>query len=238
MVRVEEARLPPATSCCWRGWTRGEKLDEGEMRDVDYEPDAAPDGDQEQGASDEPATRHILTRRRLLFSGLGLGVFLLVVAGGVAGYLAHTNKQRADQWADHAFLLQENLDSLEEELEERTGDLNERTDDLNAMASKVQQAETAIARSEADVRSLEKRQRRLANEKAQVEDARAELAVQTGSLEDVASAYIDCKSGLIELLNYILADDYATANAVVASVDGDCAYADDSLSGYLARYGG
>ena len=192
--------------------------------------------DQEPAA--EPSTRHFLSRRRLIISGLCLAVFMLVAAGGVAGYLAHTNKQRADQWADHAFLLQEDLDSLEEELEERTGDLNQRTEDLNAMASKVQQAETAITRSEADVRSLEKRQRRLANEKAQVEDARAELAVQTGALEDVASAYIDCKSGLIELLNYILADDYATANAIVASVDGDCAYADDSLSGYLARYGG
>jgi septal ring factor EnvC (AmiA/AmiB activator) len=206
------------------------------MRDVNHDPDPVLGVDQEPAA--EPSTRRFLSRRRLIISGLCLAVFMLVAAGGVAGYLAHSNKQRADQWADHAFLLQENLGSLEAELEERTGDLNQRTEDLNAMASKVQEAETAITRSEADVRSLEKRQRRLANEKAQVEDARAELAVQTGALEDVASAYIDCKSGLIELLNYILADDYATANAIVASVDGDCAHADDSLSGYLARYGG
>ena len=208
------------------------------MQDVNHEPEPALDVDQEPTAPAEPATRRVLTRRWLIVSGLCLGVFLLVAAGGMAGYLAHSNKQRADQWADHASLLQEDLDSLEAELGARTDDLNQRTEDLNAMASKVQQAETAIARSEADVRSLERRQRRLANEKAQVEDARAELAVQTGALEDVASAYIDCKSGLIELLNYILADDYATANAVVASVDSDCAYADDSLSGYLARYGG
>jgi hypothetical protein len=222
----------------WHHPSRGEKLQDGEMHDVDHEPDPLPDPNQESPAPLGETTDGFLTRRRLVIGGLGIGVLFLVAMGGLAGYLAYSNKDRADRWVNHASLLQENLDSLEAELKERTDDLNQRTEDLNAMASKVQLAETAIARSEADVRSLEQRQRRLANEKAQVEDARAELAVQTAALEDVASAYVDCNSGLLELLNYIVVDDYASVNAVAPSVDADCAYANDSLSGYLALYGG
>jgi TolA-binding protein len=208
----------------------------GEMHG-DTQPEPVLENDPESGAQPEP-TRRILTRRRLLIGGISVALISLVVVGGLAGYLAYSNKDKADRWMEHASLLQENLNSLEAELEERTDDLNQRTDDLNAMAAKVQQAETAITRSEADVRSLERRQRRLANEKAQVEDARAELAVQTAALEDVASAYVDCNAGLIEFLNYVVADDYITANAIAASVNADCTLAEDSLSSYLVRYGG
>jgi septal ring factor EnvC (AmiA/AmiB activator) len=207
------------------------------MQDDKHPGNPGPDDEREPAGPADSSERRLFTRRRLVVGGLALGVLLLVVAGGTAGYVAHTNKQRADRWVEHASLLQKNVDSLETELAERTDDLNQRTEDLNGMAAKVQLAETAIARSEADVRSLEKRQRRLANEKAQVEDARAALAVQTSALEDVATAYVGCNSGLVELLNYVLADDFTSANAVVASVDADCANASDSLSGYLALYG-
>ena len=112
------------------------------------------------------------------------------------------------------------------------------------MAARVEQAQRAITRSEADVRSLERRQRRLANEKAQVEDARAQLALERDAIAEeadvlgnVAAAFVTCKNGLVELLNYVLADNDGAAAAIVGRVDGDCEVAEGELSSYIAAYG-
>lgn len=176
-------------------------------------------------------------RRRLLFGGLVLAFLLLAGAGATAGYLAWTNKARADDWQARAARLEDNVEALDDVVLARTKDLNERTEDLNRMAAKVQQAEQAIARSEKDVRSLERRQRQLASEKAEVEDARAALALEAAAIEDVASAYIDCKNGLTELLNYVLAEDYLTAGTIAGRVDAECLTAERTLESYLTAYG-
>jgi septal ring factor EnvC (AmiA/AmiB activator) len=177
------------------------------------------------------------TLRRYLVGGLIALLFLLVVASGIVGYLAWTNKTRADDWQARAAELQADVDQLETTLDERTAILNERTDDVNNLASKVADAERAIERSEDDVKRLERRQRQLAAEKARVEDARAALALQTAAIEDVASAYIDCKSGLTEAIGYIAAQNYYALNAIASRVDADCAAADSALQNYVANYG-
>jgi hypothetical protein len=176
-------------------------------------------------------------RKRLLVGGLLLIILLLAGAGAAAGYFAWTNKERADRWEARATSLGANVEALNEVVLGRTEDLNERTEELNRMAAKVEQAERAIARSERDVRSLERRQRQLASEKAEVEDARGALALEAAAIEDVASAYIDCKNGLSELLAYVLAEDFLTASTIVGRVDADCVSADGTLESYLATYG-
>jgi septal ring factor EnvC (AmiA/AmiB activator) len=176
-------------------------------------------------------------RKRLLIAGIVLAFLLLAAAGAGAGYLAFTNDERADRWQARAAALDQNVEALNDVVLERTEDLNERTEELNAMAGKVQRAETAITRSEADVRALERRQRRLANEKAQVEDARARLAVEQEALADVASSFVSCKDGLVELLNYFATDDFSGANAAYNRVASDCENAEQTLASYSATYG-
>jgi septal ring factor EnvC (AmiA/AmiB activator) len=177
-----------------------------------------------------------LRRRRLLFGGIAFAVCLFLIAGSTAGYLAWTNKARADDWQGRAAQLEANVTELEETINERTQELNERTEDLNQMAAKVTAAARAIARSESDVKLLERRQRQLANEKAQVEDARAQLALQTATIEDVASAFITCKDGLTQLLSFVLAQDYFSANSIVGRVRADCDTAEARLDSYFANY--
>ena len=176
-------------------------------------------------------------RRPLLIGALAVVFLLLAAAGAVAGYVAWENRERADRWEARADELEGNMRSLNEILVERSDALNERTEELNAMAATVRRAERAISRSEADVRSLEARQRQLANEKAQVEDARAALAAEAEALEEVASAFITCKNGLVELLNSVLEEDFVTASNISDRVDRQCQTAEGELSAYLAAYG-
>jgi TolA-binding protein len=186
----------------------------------------------------EPPQRTPSRRGRpLLIGALALAFLLVAVAGSVAGYVAWENRERADRWEGRADELERNVRSLNAILVERSDALNERTEELNAMAAKVRRAERAVSRSEADVRSLEDRQRQLANEKAQVEDARAALAAEAKALEDVATAFITCKNGLVELLNSVLEEDFATASSISDRVDGQCETAEGELSAYLAAYG-
>jgi chromosome segregation ATPase len=188
----------------------------------------------------EASPRH---GRRVLVVALGLVLLLLAAAGGVAGYLAWENKSRADRWEARAAELERNVSSLNEVLVERSEALNERTEELNAMAATVRRAERAVTRSEADVRALERRQRELADEKAQVEDARAQLALQREELADralalrrIADALVTCNSGLVQLVNYVLAEDFAAADAIYEGTNADCQAAEDELSAYNAAY--
>jgi septal ring factor EnvC (AmiA/AmiB activator) len=181
--------------------------------------------------------------RRLVPAAVALAVFLLAAAAGVAGYLAWESKSRADRWEARAGELERNVSSLNEVLVERSEALNERTEELNAMAATVRRAERAVSRSEADVRALERRQRELADEKAQVEDARAQLALQREELADralalrgVADALVTCNSGLVQLVNYVLAEDFAAADAIYEGTNADCQAAEDELSAYNAAY--
>lgn len=173
--------------------------------------------------------------RAALFGALAAAV-VLVAALGSAGYLAWTNKDRADRWEERSTALERNVSTLNRLLVDRSNRLDSRTRELNRMAAKVRKQGDALSQSEADVSSLERRQRELANEKAQVEDDRAALTVQASSLEDVAGAFVDCKDGLVDLLGYILDEDYFSARAVLDDVDSDCGYAESALATYDNNY--
>jgi TolA-binding protein len=162
---------------------------------------------------------------------------LAVVAASGASYVAYDNKNRADDWEARAFRLERNTEQLNGLLVERSTQLNERTSELNKLARTVERQQSALTRSESDVESLTRRQQQLAAEKAAVEDERATLQLQASTLDVVASAFVDCKDGLVQLLNYVLAEDFASAGAIVDGVSSDCDLAEASLSDYRARYG-
>ena len=129
----------------------------------------------------------------------------LALAGAMA--LAFSNKSRADRWEDRAFTLERNTEQLNGLLIERSTQLNERTRELNQLAAKVERQQSALTRSESDVASLTRRQRALAAEKAEVEDSRAALQLQSRALNSVATAFVACKDGLVSLLGYVVEGD-------------------------------
>lgn len=175
-------------------------------------------------------------RKWLLRTGVGF-VLVAALAGAVmGGNIAHTNKARADRWASRAHELDRQVGVLNSVVLSRTQSLDARTRELNRMAIKVRNQQSALKRSQADVAGLSRRQRELANEKAQVEDARAQLAVQASAVEDVAQAFIDCKSGLLELLSYVLDEQYLSAQSLAGRVGSDCRYAESLLADYNASY--
>jgi septal ring factor EnvC (AmiA/AmiB activator) len=178
-------------------------------------------------------TTHRYSRHRYVIWSAVCLAFAFMAA---LAFLAWTNKARADDWEARAAELAATAERLDETLDDRTIELNERTEDLNDLAEKVTAAEEAISRSEADVKRLERRQRQLASEKANVEDARAALALQTAAIEGVASAYLDCTNGLTELLTHVLAENYGAATVIVGRVEADCSGAESSLDAYLATY--
>jgi hypothetical protein len=184
-----------------------------------------------------PAVAPKRWRRRLWISLLILGFVALAGFGAGGGYLAWQNSERATLWQERALRLERNVTQLNKVLSDRSSTLNERTRELNGMAVKARTAQRALRRSESDVASLSRRQRELANEKAQVEDARASLAVEATALRGVASATIDCKDGVVELLSYVLNDDYDSANYYVDGVRSDCDYAEETLQTYNSTYG-
>jgi hypothetical protein len=184
----------------------------------------------------EPATPQRPLRRRWPLLLAAVVVLLVVAALSTTGYLAYSNKSRADRWEARSLALERNVDELNVVLVERSNALDARTRELNRIARTVKAQQRALRRSEADVSSLSSRQRALAAEKAAVEDSRAGLAIQASSLEDVADGFVDCKDGLVDLLGYILDEDYFSANAVIGGVADDCQYAESALSSYNSIY--
>jgi uncharacterized protein HemX len=183
-----------------------------------------------------PVSRPAPRRRRLLPITAAIAIALaLALAGATA--LAFSNKSRADRWEDRAFTLERNTEQLNGLLIERSTQLNERTRELNQLAAKVERQQSALTRSESDVASLTRRQRELAAEKAEVEDSRAALQLQSRALNSVASAFVSCKDGLVSLLGYVVEGDSGSASAVVDSVGADCSHAENLLLDYRARFG-
>lgn len=203
----------------------------------------------ERLAGAEPPTETVAPRpavtraQRRSSSSVGRRVLALVVVLGLAvalagvAALAYSNKSRADRWEDRAFTLERNTEQLNGLLIERSTQLNERTRELNTLAAKVQRQQSALTRSESDVASLSRRQRELAAEKAEVEDSRAALRVQSRELNSVANAFVACKDGLVALLGYVLDGDQSSASAVVDSVGADCSRAESLLLDYRSRFG-
>ena len=163
----------------------------------------------------------------------------LVLAAALAGVsaLAYSNKSRADDWEERAFTLERHTEQLNGLLVERSTQLNERTRELNQLAAKVERQQSALSRSESDVASLTRRQRELAAEKAEVEDSRAALRLQSRVLSSVANAFVACKDGLVSLLAYVLGGDQTSASAVVDEVGADCSRAETLLLDYRSRFG-
>jgi TolA-binding protein len=173
----------------------------------------------------------VRSRRRLRLAVVIVSVLVIAAALGLLGVLAWTNYDRANRWEQRAAQLDRNITALNEVVIKRSEQLNARTREVNEMARTVTRAERALERSEDDVAQLSQRQRELANEKAQLEDAQA-------ALQQAASAFATCKGGLIDLIAYVVQDDYASANYYVDQVNANCNYADQAFSDYLTRYGG
>ena len=152
--------------------------------------------------------------------------FAIVALGGAATYFVYASKENrdaADRWRTRA-------GTLERTLTARMRQLNTRTEALNKAAA-------ALKRSEADVTELSKRQRELANEKAQVEDARGALELQTTSLATIAGEQRDCTTGLAELLNRYAAEDFAWVDANAATVSATCEKAQTDFAAFQAQFG-
>jgi hypothetical protein len=152
--------------------------------------------------------------------------FAIVALAGVASYFvyaARENRDAADRWQTRAGTLQRTLTA-------RVRQLNTRTEALNKTAA-------ALRRSEADVKTLEGRQRELANEKAQVEDARGALELQTTSLATIAGEQRDCTTGLAELLNRYAAEDFAWVDANAGRVSATCEKAQNDFAAFQAQFG-
>jgi septal ring factor EnvC (AmiA/AmiB activator) len=178
------------------------------------------------------------SRRGHALTVLALLVALAAVAVAVfSAYVAWDNRSRASRWEERAFRLERNTEQLNGLLVERSNQLNERTRELNAVAGKVTRQQSALARSESDVETLSVRQRELAAEKAAVEDSRAQLAVQSAALEQVADALVECNAGLFQLFGYLVNGDRASADAIVDGVSSDCQLAESRFGQYRVRYG-
>jgi hypothetical protein len=161
--------------------------------------------------------------------------FALALAG--VGWLAYTNKTRADDWEARAFRLERNTEVLNGLLTERSTLLNERTREVNQIAKRFTRQNTALTRSESDVASLTERQRQLAAEKAALEDSRASLALQATALDDIASELVVCNDGLFELLGHMAQGNQAAVSGLIDGVAADCDSAEQSFAEYRARYG-
>jgi uncharacterized protein HemX len=183
-----------------------------------------------------PVARPAARRSKRLPVVVAVAVALaLALAGTMA--LAFSNKSRADRWEGRAFTLERNTEQLNGLLIERSTQLNERTRELNQLAATVERQQSALTRSESDVASLTRRQRELAAEKAEVEDSRAALQLQSRALNSVATAFVACKDGLVSLLGYVVEGDSGSASAVVDSVGADCSRAENLLLDYRSRFG-
>jgi chromosome segregation ATPase len=190
-------------------------------------------------------------RRRLIPIAL-LVLSILLSALGMAGYLAYSNKSRADRWQTRAAGLDRNVKALNYILVRRTNTLGKRNRQLNQMAATVAAAQGKLSSSEAVVQTLEERQRQLANEKAQVEDQRQQLvaekaalaadrdalATQASTLVDVASAVVDCKSWLQDAVQAASSQNSTWFDVNGSALDSSCNDADRRVSDYNATYAG
>lgn len=170
---------------------------------------------------DDPrrSRRHpvLLALTVLAFAALGAGVLYFANA-------SRANRESATQWRRYA----QRSDRL---LAARTHQLNSRSKALNRTAF-------ALAGSERDVKRLEARQRTLVDEKAQVEDQRGEMLVQTSQLETLAGEQRTCSDGLSRLLQEIADGDYAAADADAANVGDACDTARADFDAFESQYGG
>ncbi len=85
--------------------------------------------------------------------------------------------------------------------------------------------------------SLTRRQRELANEKAHVEDERRQLQAQQAALVSVASGFIDCSDGLVDVLNAVLDEDWSWVSIYGRDRISSCSDANASLDSFRARFG-
>jgi uncharacterized protein HemX len=181
-------------------------------------------------AANEPRQTVATTPRRKS-RGRAAGVVLLAVvfASLAAGALyfaaaSRSNRSAALRWRTHA-LRSDRLVTA------RTHQLNTRSAALNRTAAE-------LARSQADVRSLEARQRALANEKAQGEDQRGQMLVQTSQLTALANEQKTCSDELGQLLSDFANGDYGAVEAESSGVAADCQTARSDFDAFQSQYGG
>jgi hypothetical protein len=151
-------------------------------------------------------------------------VFASLAAGAL--YFSSTsrsNRSAALRWRTHA-LRSDRLVTA------RTHQLNRRSAALNRTAGE-------LVRSQGDVRRLEARQRALANEKAQVEDQRGEMLVQTSQLTALADEQKTCSDELGQLLSDYANADYGAVDAEVSGVSADCQTARSDFEAFQSQYG-
>ena len=120
---------------------------------------------------------------------------------------------------------------------QRTQALNRRTTQVNKLADRLRDTRTALRRSEGYVSTLACRQRELANEKARVEDERRQLQSQQAALETVATDFLSCNNGLVDVLSAVLDEDWDWVLYYGRSRLASCTDASESLDSYQRRFG-
>ena len=152
-------------------------------------------------------------------------VVFAALSGGVVYFAdaSRSNRDAASRWRAQAQVSDKLLTARIHQLNDRSTALNRTVDSL--------------ARSERDVAKLERRQRALADEKAQVEDERGAMVVQTSQLTQLADEQRACSDGLSQLLNEFAAGDYDAVEVDAPIVGEDCRTAREDFADFQARYG-
>jgi septal ring factor EnvC (AmiA/AmiB activator) len=169
---------------------------------------------------------------------IGWATLAVVVLGGF-GLLAvavHQNRDRAEGWRQRAIGAEEIVEGQRVVIAQRSRELNRRTTQVNALTEKVRATRTALRRSEGDVSELARRQRALANEKARVEDERRQLEAQQAALTGVASDFLACNNGLVDVLGAVLDEDWSWVSIYGRSRLSSCTEASASLDSYRQRF--
>ena len=164
-------------------------------------------------------------------AAVGLAVVAIVGAAAIFASREHDSAQRnaasAALWRGRAGTVQATLLATRKQ--------------LDAARAQIGDTNTRLRGAQRSIRRLEGRQRTLVNEKDQIADQRlaleqeqARLQAQSASLLTVANAFIDCSTGMSQLVQALAANDFAWAAANSPSITSHCDSANAALDAYNA----
>ena len=173
-------------------------------------------------------------RRRIAWATLTVAALCVF---GLLALALKQNRDRAEGWRQRAIAAAEIVEGQRVVIGQRSRALNQRTTQVNTLTAKVRTTRTALRRSEGDVTQLARRQRQLANEKARVEDQRRQLEAQQAALTGVASGFLACNNGLVDVLGAVLDENWSWVSIYGRSRLSSCTEASASLDSYRQRFG-